>query len=253
MIPVIEGKRVTVHRGKQVAISESNFFIPEGSITALIGPNGAGKSTLLDAAAGLVPVSSGSLRIFGKEPGQAQKELAYVLQKNEVSQGLPISVRETVSMGRYPSLGLFRRPSKTDRARVDEALDLLRISDLSQKQVSELSGGQKQRVFVAQAVAQDHRLLFLDEPLNALDLQSARTIDEIIHGEPGRGCSVVFTTHDLQEAKVADHVVLMSGAVIASGKPSEVLTKINLSLAYGLGRLHPESFAEIDILGDKHD
>lgn len=253
MKTVIEGRKVTVRLGNQLVISESNFYIPERSITAVIGPNGSGKSTLLNVAAGLLPTSSGSLKVFGMDAVQAQTQIAYVLQQNSVSPGIPITVREIVSMGRYPLLGFFQRQSEVDRAKVDEALGLLRISDLAGRQVSDLSVGQKQRVFVAQALAQDHRLLFMDEPMSALDLESARTIDDIIHAEPARGCSVVFTTHDLQEAKVADHVILMSGSVIASGKPAEVLTEINLSLAFGLGRLHPESFSQTDVFGGGHE
>lgn len=253
MKTVIEGRKVTVRRGKQLVISESNFFIPECSITAVIGPNGSGKSTLLNVAAGLIPAASGSLKVFGRNAIQARTQIAYVLQENSISPGIPITVREIVSMGRYPLLGYLQRQSEVDKAKVDEALRLLRISDLAGRQAAGLSVGQKQRVFVAQAIAQDHRLLFMDEPMSSLDLESARTIDEIIHAEPARGSSVVFTTHDLQEAKVADHVILMSGSVIASGKPAEVLTKINLSLAYGLGRLHPESFSESDVLGSGHE
>ena len=117
-------------------------------------------------------------------------------------------------------------------------MELLAITDLAKRHLSELSGGQRQRVFVAQGVAQDHDLLLLDEPLTGLDLVSARTIDQIIHSEPARGCSVVLTTHDLEEARAADHVLLMSGRVVASGPPSQVLTRDKLAEAYGLGALH---------------
>jgi manganese transport system ATP-binding protein len=93
----------------------------------------------------------------------------------------------------------------------------------------------------------------MDEPLTGLDINSAQTIDDIIHAEPARGCSVVFTTHDLEEAKAADHVLLMSGHVVASGPPEEVLTPANLAKAYGLGLLHPENIAEVGIIDDGHN
>ena len=92
-----------------------------------------------------------------------------------------------------------------------------------------------QRVYVAQGIAQDHTILLLDEPLTGLDINSAKTIDSIIHDEPVRGCSVVLTTHDLEEARAADHVILTAGRVVGSGKPSDVLTTENLTNAYGLG------------------
>lgn len=91
-------------------------------------------------------------------------------------------------------------------------------------------------------------MLLLDEPLTGLDINSAKTIDAIIHDEPTRGCSVVLTTHDLEEARAADHVILTSGRVIASGPPDLVLTSENLTNAYGLGALHdnPPTHHHID-------
>jgi manganese transport system ATP-binding protein len=117
-------------------------------------------------------------------------------------------------------------------------MERLEITDLSKRHLTELSGGQRQRVYVAQGVAQDHSMLLLDEPLTGLDINSAKTIDAIIHDEPTRGCSVVLTTHDLEEARAADHVILTSGCVVAFGPPDQVLTTKNLTNAYGLGALH---------------
>jgi manganese transport system ATP-binding protein len=170
-----------------------------------------------------------------------------------VNPGIPMTVREVVSMGRYPSTGLLKRLSSADKAQVNDAMALLRIDDLADRQVARLSGGQRQRVFVAQALAQDHRVLFMDEPLTGLDIQSAQTIDDIMHEEPARGCSVVFTTHDLEEARAADHVILVSGYVVADGAPEDVLTPENLATAYGLGLLHPENTAGLGIIDDAHD
>lgn len=156
-------------------------------------------------------------------------------------------------MGRYSSTGLLKRLSAADKAQVNDAMALLRIDNLADRQVARLSGGQRQRVFVAQALAQDHRVLFMDEPLTGLDIQSAQTIDDIMHEEPARGCSVVFTTHDLEEARAADHVILVSGYVVADGAPEDVLTPENLATAYGLGLLHPENTAGLGIIDDAHD
>lgn len=253
MSDVIRGQDVVIVRDGHVALASSTFRVPEAAITAVIGPNGSGKSTLLHAATGLLPVESGSIEVLGKRPVEARGEVAYVVQHTNVNPGIPMTVREVVSMGRYPSTGLLKRLSAADKAQVNDAMALLRIDDLADRQVARLSGGQRQRVFVAQALAQDHRVLFMDEPLTGLDIQSAQTIDDIMHEEPARGCSVVFTTHDLEEARAADHVILVSGYVVADGAPEDVLTPENLATAYGLGLLHPENTAGLGIIDDAHD
>ena len=253
MSDVIRGQDVVIVRDGHVALASSTFRVPEAAITAVIGPNGSGKSTLLHAATGLLPLESGTIEVLGKPPVEARGEVAYVVQHMNVNPGIPMTVREVVSMGRYPSTGLLKRLSTADKAQVNDAMALLRIDDLADRQVARLSGGQRQRVFVAQALAQDHRVLFMDEPLTGLDIQSAQTIDDIMHEEPARGCSVVFTTHDLEEARAADHVILVSGYVVADGAPEDVLTPENLATAYGLGLLHPENTAGLGIIDDAHD
>ena len=253
MSAVISGRDVVVVRDGQVALASSTFTVPEAAITAVIGPNGSGKSTLLHAATGLLPLDSGTLEVLGKTPVEGRSDIAYVVQHMNVNPGIPMTVREVVSMGRYPTVGLLRRLSAADTALVNDAMALLRIEDLADRQVAKLSGGQRQRVFVAQALAQDHTILFMDEPLTGLDIQSAQTIDDIMHEEPARGCSVVFTTHDLEEARAADHVILVSGYVVAEGAPEDVLTSENLARAYGLGLLHPENTAGLGIIDDAHD
>lgn len=237
----VSARDIVVRRGSRVAIERSSFDIPAGRITAIIGPNGSGKSSLLHAIAGLLTIDAGSLSVLGRAPspsGMRTSRVSYVLQHTDIAPGTPLTVREAVGMGRYPGLGLLRRPSPEDRQRVTDAMELLDIADLAARHVYELSGGQRQRVYVAQGVAQEHDLLLLDEPLTGLDLVSARTIDGIIHSEPEHGCAVVLTTHDLEEAAAADHVLLTCGRVLASGAPDEVLTSANLATAYGLGALH---------------
>jgi manganese transport system ATP-binding protein len=237
----VVARDLVLRRGSRVAIDRSSFTIPAGRITAIIGPNGSGKSTLLHAIAGLLTPSEGHIDVLGHSPSNSSRRtsgVSYVLQHTDIAAGTPLTVREAVGMARYPRLGLLRRPSREDRAKVDEAMSLLKIADLAERHLTELSGGQRQRVYVAQGVAQDHDILLLDEPLTGLDLLSAKTIDAIIHEEPEHGCAVVLTTHDLEEAAAADHVLLTCGRVLASGPPSAVLTSANLATAYGLGALH---------------
>jgi len=218
----------------QMAIDASTFDIPMGRITALIGPNGSGKSTLLDGIAGLIQPKSGSLEVSPPD----QRQISYVIQTKKVNESLPVTVREVVTMGRYATRGARGRLKASDRRTVDESMDRMAITDLADRHLNELSGGQRQRVFVAQGLAQDHDMLLLDEPMTGLDITSAEAIDSVIHHENAHGCTVVMSTHDLAEARAADHVVLLAGTVIASGSPQEVLTEANLAVAYGGMSVH---------------
>ena len=238
--------------GSNVAVAASDVEIPHRMVTAIIGPNGSGKSTLLHSLAGVVQPLAGSLTVLGSPAGSRtnRTKLSYVMQTLAFPQGTPITVREVVAMGLYPKLGWFGRPSAADKARVAKAMDRLDVTRLAKRHLDELSGGQRQRVYVAQGVAQKHEALLLDEPLTGLDLVSARTIDELIHSERDHHHAVVLTTHDLDEARAADWVVLMSGRVVAYGPPEQVLTRANLEEAYGLGSLHGSGE---DFIDDPHD
>ncbi len=255
-VPGIVARDLVLMRGDKVALQASDFTIPCGSITAIIGPNGGGKSTLLHAIAGLLEPTAGTLTVLGATAKVSRPRVSYVLQYTAFPPGTPLTVREAVAMARYPGLGFLGRPSKADRARVEEALERLRITDLADRHLHELSGGQRQRVYVAQGIAQDHDMLLLDEPLTGLDITSAKTIDDIMHDEPHRGCSVVITTHDLDEARAADHVILVASRAIASGSPGVVLTAANLATAYGFGSLHehsaPEDAGRVHDVHDHH-
>jgi manganese transport system ATP-binding protein len=253
MTNIVTAKGLHIVREGKVVLRPSDFTIPEAKITAVIGPNGSGKSTVLHAIAGLLPSAGGTLEVLGQTPAKARSQIAYVLQHMNVNPGTPMTVVDVVSMARYPLRGFVGRFRPEDKAAVSDAMELLGITDLANRQVFKLSGGQRQRVFVAQALAQEHTILLMDEPLTGLDIHSAQTIDDIIHDEPARGCSVVFTTHDLEEARAADHVVLMSGGVVASGPPDDVLSAANLAKAYGLGLLHPENTSDLGIIDDGHD
>ena len=234
--PGVEARDLVLGYGSTVALDRSSFVIPSGQVVAVIGPNGSGKSTLLNAIAGLIQPMSGTIDVPARNT-RAQR-IAYVLQTTKVNDALPISVREVVTMGRYANTGSYRRLGSSDRQAVAEAMERTGISDLAGKHLDVLSGGQRQRVFVAQGLVQEHDLLLLDEPLTGIDLPTAQAIDAVIHQERTRGCTVIMTTHDLSEARVADHVVLLSGRVVAAGLPDDVLTSENLIAAYGPSLLH---------------
>ncbi len=236
MNPAVTARDVSFRFGAHLAVSTSTFEIPVGAITAIVGPNGSGKSTLFNGVAGLHRPATGTLQVLPVD--SRPRRISYVLQSTRVNEALPVTVREVVTMGRYAAAGAYRRLTDTDRAAVDAALQRMGITDLAKRHLGELSGGQRQRVLIAQGLAQDHDMLLLDEPVTGLDVTSARAIDEVIHEENARGCTVVLTTHDLAEARMADHVLLLAGRVVASGPPGEVLTPENLTQAYGASLLH---------------
>lgn len=234
--PAVSADSLVLGYDSSVAIAASSFIIPAGVVTAVIGPNGSGKSTLLNAIAGLTEPLQGTLTVPARANGTHR--VSYVLQSTKVNDSLPVTVREVVAMGRYSQAGWYRRLTETDKTATEVSMKRTGVESVSSRHLQELSGGQRQRVFVAQGLAQEHDLLLLDEPLTGIDLSAARAIDEAIHDEIHNGCTVILTTHDLSEARVADHVVLLAGRVVAAGPPASVLTSKNLSEAYGQSLLH---------------
>lgn len=235
MKAAVQASGLTVRFGETVALAPSDFTIPAGGVTAIIGPNGSGKSTLLNAIAGLIEPGGGSIDV-----AIPRSRISYVMQATKVNETLPVTVREVVAMGRYASLGPYGRMQPEDREAIDGAVQKMDITAIQSRHIHDLSGGQRQRVFVAQGLAQKHDMLLLDEPLTGIDLTTAQAIDEVIHAETDEGCTVVITTHDLSEARSAEHVLLLSGRVVASGPPDEALTDQHLVSAYGPSLLHVE-------------
>ncbi len=242
--PLIVGHRVVLGYGDSIAVEASDFEIPAGAVTAIIGPNGAGKSTLLHAIAGLIEPIGGTLTV----PRLGDAGVAYVLQATRVNELTPITVGEVVGMGRYAHLGMFKPFGPKDRQLCVEAMQRVGVYDLRTRHLSELSGGQRQRVFVAQGLAQEADLLLLDEPITGLDLVSREYIVDVVQQERELGTTVVGTTHDLSEAAMADHVLLLAGRVVAQGPPEKVLTAEHLSDAYGIPLVESDGV----ILDDAH-
>ncbi|MET0728654.1 MAG: zinc ABC transporter ATP-binding protein AztA [Acidimicrobiales bacterium] len=216
--------------GTRTVLAAASFAMPTGAVTALIGPNGAGKTTLLNALAGVLTPRSGRLEV----PAARQRGgVAYVLQATQVNDHLPLTVRETVTMGRYAATGPFRRLQAADRVAVARAMEAVAITDLAGHQLHDLSGGQRQRAFVAQGLAQEADVLLLDEPITGLDIVSRQHILDAIVAERDAGRAVVVSTHDLGDAANADHLLLLAGRIVACGPPVDVLTDVHLAAAYG--------------------
>jgi len=195
----------------RAAVHDITLAVPQGSRVALVGANGAGKSTLLKAAAGLLPLERGSLRVHGSKPGGCCHRVAYLAQRGDLDWRFPITVRRLVLTGRYVHLGWFRRPSRDDDAIVDRVIDLMQIRDLADRRISELSGGQQQRTLLARAMAQEADLLLLDEPMNAVDAKTRQVVADVLRTLSRAGKTIVAATHDTHELRVDfDEVIHLS-------------------------------------------
>ena len=232
MNPVIHAQAARLSYGRHVAVDRADLALGAGTLTTLIGPNGSGKSTLLDAVAGLVDPVSGTVTTHDPH-GDGPARVAYVMQQTRTGALLPMSVLEVVRMGRYGLRGMFGRFRAEDHDAVEDAMSRLEVTGIARRQLRELSGGQRQRVLMAQGLAQRAPVLLLDEPVTGLDLVSRRRITEVVAEECDGGTTVVVSTHDLTDAEGADHVVLLSGRIVAQGPPADVLTPENLRAAYG--------------------
>jgi manganese/iron transport system ATP-binding protein len=230
-----EGVTVTYRNGL-TALTDASFAIPTGTITALVGVNGAGKSTLFKAIMGFVPLARGTIRLLGLPVREALRRnlVAYVPQAEEVDWSFPVLVEDVVMMGRYGHMGILRRPSATDRARVDEALARVGLSDLRHRQIGELSGGQKKRVFLARALAQEGRIILLDEPFTGVDVTTEEQIIALLRDLRDEGHVMLVSTHNLGSVPdFCDRTVLVKGTVLAHGPTETTFTRANLERAFG--------------------
>ncbi|MBL9072623.1 manganese/iron ABC transporter ATP-binding protein [Tabrizicola sp.] len=230
-----EGVTVTYRNGL-TALTDASFEIPHGTITALVGVNGAGKSTLFKAIMGFVPVARGTIRLLGLPVREALRRnlVAYVPQAEEVDWSFPVLVEDVVMMGRYGHMGMLRRPSATDRAKVDEALARVGLTDLRHRQIGELSGGQKKRVFLARALAQEGRIILLDEPFTGVDVKTEEQIIALLRTLRDEGHVMLVSTHNLGSVPdFCDRTVLVKGTVLAHGPTETTFTRDNLERAFG--------------------
>ena len=182
----LEVDSLSVYYGSLLALNGISFSITCGHTLALMGPNGAGKSTLIKALAGLIRPDSGKILWNGCPLHDTPGEIAYLPQRSDVDWSFPITVHALVEMGRYPSLGLWKKFGRHDRDIVEKSLHVLGMESLADRQISELSGGQQQRAFLARALAQEAHVLLLDEPFTGLDAPASQSLGEA-SGFPGGG------------------------------------------------------------------
>jgi ABC-type Mn2+/Zn2+ transport system ATPase subunit len=217
----------------RVAIESVSLDVPAGSLVAIVGPNGAGKSTLLKVIAGLVSPWSGSVEVLGAAPGRHARRIAYVPQAELVDWHFPITVAGVVMMGRYPRLGVARRPRRADRDAVLDALASVGMAQHAERQIGALSGGQRRRVFLARALAADAELFLLDEPVTGVDATTQQEIMDILAASAAGGRTILATTHDLAcAAECFQRVVAINRTVVADGPASIALDPDILARAY---------------------
>ncbi|WP_294744632.1 metal ABC transporter ATP-binding protein [uncultured Exiguobacterium sp.] len=227
--------RLTVSYFDTHALDDVSVRLPVASLIGIIGPNGAGKSTFLKAILGLIPARIEHLRVLDQSLEAVRSRVAYVPQRSAIDWDFPVRVQDVVLMGCYPKLGLFKRPSKAQKAFAMECLERVGMADHAERQIGELSGGQQQRVFLARALAQEAELLLLDEPFVGIDVASEQMIIELLRTLRAEGRTIVVVHHDLHKAEdYFDTLMLLNKQLIAVGPPSDILTPEWLEPAYGL-------------------
>ena len=230
---------LSVSRGGHAIVDGVGFTAPSGRITGLIGPNGAGKSTLLAAILGLTP-ATGAAHFDGLDlPRMARRDrarqVAFVEQSATTEERL--SVEEVVALGRIPFEAAWQSgPSPEDQAIIGRALAETGMASFGSRRFDTLSGGEQQRVHLARALAQQPRLLLLDEPTSHLDIRAQLQLLALLQGKAATGMTIMLALHDLNlAARFCDHlVVLAGGRLVAEGRPNDVLTPSLLREVYGV-------------------
>ena len=220
--------------GNRHALRDISFVVDPGARIAIIGPNGAGKSTLFKAIVGVLPITSGQISIYGEDCHSSHSNVGYVPQQSAIDWSFPASVFDVALMGRSRHIGWFRLPGKDDRDIVRDILEHLSLSELADRQISELSGGQRRRVFIARALAQDTRIMVLDEPFSGVDQSAEQEIIETLEILTNHGITILLSTHHMENATLHfDKILILKGEVLAYGEPNTVMKPENLTRAFG--------------------
>ncbi len=237
--PLLEACEVQAHHSNRPVLERASLSIKPGQLWAALGPNGAGKSTLLRCCLGLHPLSGGTLRLFGTQVDnwkrrELAQQLAWVPQTVEWMAGF--TALELVLMGRSPHQGLWALPSPVDLRVVEALFEELELTALAARPVEQLSGGEQRLVLLARALAQEPKLLLLDEPTAFLDLRHQVAALACVRRRVDLGLGVLAVLHDVNlAAGFADHALLLrGGAVLASGPTSGVLSTLALEALYGV-------------------
>ncbi|PLX01028.1 MAG: ABC transporter ATP-binding protein [Marinilabiliales bacterium] len=233
---MIRAENLTFAYASEPVLQAVNLEFHEGDFVGLVGPNGSGKSTLIKCLNGLYKPGEGTVSLDFKQlqnfdSRELAKQMAYVPQS--FGRIMPVSVYDAVLLGRKPYISW--RPGKNDHKIVLKVLKSLDLEDISMRNVTELSGGQKQRVFIARALAQNPRFIFLDEPTANLDLRHQIEVLNLLKRMAKDGIGIAISVHDLNTASryCTKIVMLNQGKVFAQGG-NEILTEGNICKLYGV-------------------
>ncbi|MCU0819722.1 MAG: ABC transporter ATP-binding protein [Beijerinckiaceae bacterium] len=253
--PILAGENLSFgYPGRRVGQGVS-LGVKAGEVLALLGPNGGGKTTLLKTLIGLLAPQAGRVVLEGKPLAdfpvtERARRIGYVPQAH--AGAFAFSVRDVVLMGRTAHQGLFASPSEADRALALAKLGELGIAHLAEQPYTMISGGERQLVLIARALAQEPRVIVLDEPTASLDFGNQGKVLRQIAELKSRGLAVLFTTHDPNHAlRHADRVALLGrGALLAEGPPAEMLTVESLAALYGaaIHALHGSNASDMAFL-----
>lgn len=241
MKPIVDIQNVTVSYRENVALNSISLKIYEGEMLAIAGPNGAGKTTLLTAINGLGKLLQGSVHVFGirmegRSATQLRKKIGYVPQIINPDPRMPMRVGEVIFLGRYGRIGLFKKTALNDRKVVEEVVELVGIGKLLQRPIGHLSGGEQKKVAIARALAQEPRILLLDEPISNLDIsaqQSILKLIEQIHDQKNLTTVVVMHHLNLLPLNCSRMVFFKEARIIFEGPMAEALNEEVLSGLYG--------------------
>lgn len=227
----IQAEGVNLFFGEKQALFDVSWQVKAGEIATLIGPNGCGKSTLLKAMTGNLPFQGGKVRIASEELGKVPakelaKQVAFLPQTPELPRDM--LVEELVYCGRFPHQNWWKNTAGEDRVAVDKALQVTKTEHLRHRVVASLSGGERQRVWIAMALAQEPKILILDEPTTYLDINHQLEVLELLQRlNREEGLTVLMVLHELnQAAQYSDRVAVMEkGHLVTEGTPKEVFTE----------------------------
>jgi manganese/zinc/iron transport system ATP- binding protein len=228
---------VTVAYHRKPVLWDVDLTFTQPRLVAVVGPNGAGKSTLLKAILGLVPLTSGGVRVLGRPLRERRKLVGYVPQRSSVDWDFPVNALDVVLMGTYGRLGWFRRPGAAERQLARACLEKVGILNLEKRQIGQLSGGQQQRVFLARALAQQAQIYLMDEPMAGVDEPTEKVVIDLLKELRSEGKLVLVVHHDLRTVpEYFDDVVLLNMRLVGHGPVETTFTAENLRKTYG-GRL----------------
>ena len=234
----IEARNIRFSYNASEVIKNVSLAVAQGEFVGIIGPNGAGKSTMLRILCGILRPKLGATFIFGNNitsfnPRNLAQQIGFVPQETHFS--LNYMVEDIVLMGRYPYLHAFQKEGKKDFEVMERALQSAEVFEFKNRTINSLSSGERQGVVIARALAQEPKILILDEPTSHLDLHHQFTIMELLKKLNGQGLSIIIVNHDLNLASLyCQRLVLMHyGEIYSQGTPQLIIDEKILKAVYG--------------------